>query len=239
MEEEAKEELMRRIAGEIILSTNPGKAMRKWRNLFELTQTEIARLMGISPSVISDYENDRRKSPGTIFVKRFVKALIEADELKGGSHIRKYAIFYRNIGSAVIDMDEFDSPRNAREIASALEGEILAGERWLDTPIYGYTIIDSIKAIRSLDAYDFLYLLGRNPMRAVVFTKVKRGRSPIVAARLYPVKPKMIVIHGPESRDEVDGLAIELAELENICFILCRLRTPQEIVERFKALKKS
>ncbi len=230
---------MRRIAGEIILSTNPGKAMRKWRNLFELTQTEIARLMGISPSVISDYENDRRKSPGTIFVKRFVKALIEADELKGGPHIRKYAIFYRNIGSAVIDMDEFDSPRNAREIASALEGEILAGERWLDTPIYGYTIIDSIKAIRSLDAYDFLYLLGRNPMRAVVFTKVKRGRSPIVAARLYPVKPKMIVIHGPESRDEVDGLAIELAELENICFILCRLRTPQEIVERFKALKKS
>ena len=239
MEEEAKEELMRRIAGEIILSTNPGKAMRKWRNLFELTQTEIARLMGISPSVISDYENDRRKSPGTVFVKRFVKSLIEADELKGGSHIRKYAIFYRNIGSAVIDMDEFDSPRNAREIASALEGEILAGERWLDTPIYGYTIIDSIKAIRSLDAYDFLYLLGRNPMRAVVFTKVKRGRSPIVAARLYPVKPKMIVIHGPESRDEVDGLAIELAELENICFILCRLRTPQEIVERFKALKKS
>ncbi|MEM2514517.1 MAG: helix-turn-helix domain-containing protein, partial [Candidatus Bathyarchaeia archaeon] len=63
MEEVSREELMRRIAGEIILSESPGRIMKKWRNLFELTQAEVARLMGISPSVLSDYENERRKSP--------------------------------------------------------------------------------------------------------------------------------------------------------------------------------
>ena len=238
MDGEAREELMCRIAGEIILSQNPGKAMRKWRNLFELTQTEVAKQMGVSPSVISDYENDRRKSPGTLFIKRFVKALVAADELKGGNHVRKYAVFYRNLGSAVIDMDEFEDPISAGEIASVLEAEILAGEHLLNAPLYGYTVIDSIKAIKSLDAFDFLYLLGRNPMRVVVFTEVERGRSPLVAARLYPVKPKMIVIHGPESGSEVDELAIELAEAEKICFALCRLKTSSEIAERLRSLKR-
>jgi len=229
---------MNRIAGEIILSQNPGKTMKKWRMLFELTQTEVAKFMGVSPSVLSDYENDRRHSPGTSFVRKFVHALIEADARRGGAHIKKYAIFHRNLSLAVIDMDEYDSPRSVREIVEALNGEILTGEKWLEVPIYGYTVIDSIKAIRHLDALDFLYLLGKNPMRAVVFTGVTRGRSPIVAARLYPIKPKMIVIHGPLSREQVDPLAIELAELENLCFVLCRLPSVDEIVRRLRGLKK-
>ncbi|MCD6342015.1 MAG: helix-turn-helix domain-containing protein [Thaumarchaeota archaeon] len=238
MSKDAREELMNRIAGEIILSSNPGKMMRKWRNLFELTQTEIARIMGISPSVLSDYENNRRHSPGTQFVRRFVQALIDADVKKDGAHIKRYMVFRRNLSAAVIDMEEYDSPRSIAEIVDALDGEILTGEKWLEIPLYGYTIIDSIKAIRSLDALDFLYLLGKNPMRAVVFTGVTRGRSPIVAARLYPIKPKMIAIHGPPSREHVDPLAIELAELESLCFVLCRLESVEKIVDRLRSLRK-
>jgi len=238
MGEAAREELMNRIAGEIVLSHNPGKTMRKWRMLFELSQSEVARLMGVSPSVLSDYENDRRRSPGILFIRKFVQALIEADARRGGTHIEKYAIFHRNISLAVIDMDEYDSPRSVREIAEALDGEVLAGERWLEAPLYGYTVIDSIRAIRHLDALDFLHLFGRNPMRAVVFTGVTRGRSPLVAARLYPIKPKMIAIHGPCDREHVDPLAIELAELEGICFVLCRLQNVDEIVRRLRALRK-
>ena len=238
MGEEAKEELMSRIAGEIILAQSPGKAMRKWRTLFELTQAEVARLMRVSPSVLSDYENDRRRSPGTNFIRKFVQALIKADELKGSSHIKKYAVFYRNLSSAVIDLDEFEAPKTIGEVVSALEGEVLAGESLLSSQVYGYTVIDSLKAIKSLDLYDFLHLFGRNPMRAVIFTKVSRGRSPIVAAKLYPVKPRMIVIHGPKSRRRVDEFAIELAEHENLCFVLCRLESISDIVSRLRSLKK-
>ncbi len=232
------EALMNRIAGEIILSESPGNVMRKWRTLFELSQSEVARLMGVSPPVLSDYENNRRRSPGTLFVKRFVKALIEADLARGGLHVKRYETLQRDLSEAVIDMMEFESPRTASEVADALDAVILAGEMWADTPLYGYTVIDSIKAIKMLDALDFLHLFGRNPMRAIIFTKVSRGRSPMVAARLYPIKPKMIVIHGPRSPDKVDELAVELAELESICFALSTLRSENEIVGRLRNLTR-
>ena len=95
---------MNKIAGEIILSLNPGTVMRKWRTLFNLTQSEVARLMGISSSVLSDYENNRRKSPGTNFVRRFVRALIEADMRRGGANVRRYSMHHRDLSPAVIDM---------------------------------------------------------------------------------------------------------------------------------------
>ena len=232
------EALMNRIAGEIILSESPGSVMRKWRLLFELSQSEVAKLMGVSPPVLSDYENSRRRSPGTLFVKRFVKALIDADAAKGGTHIRRYLALQRDLSEAVIDMMEFETPKSVGRVAEVLEAEILAGKMWIDTPLYGYTVIDSIKAIKTLDALDFLYLFGRNPMRAIIFTKVSRGRSPMVAAKLYPIKPKMIVIHGPRNPERVDELAVELAELESICFALSRLRSESDIVERLRNLMR-
>jgi len=233
-----KEALMNKIAGEIILSLNPGTVMRKWRTLFNLTQSEVARSMGISPSVLSDYENNRRKSPGTKFIRKFVMALIEADMRRGGANVRRYSMLHRDLSPAVIDMAEFESPRSVEELVNLLDAEVLVGEKWLSSPLYGYTVIDSLRAIRSLEALDFLYLFGRNPMRAMIFTGVSRGRSPMVAARLYPVKPKMIVIHGPVDRDHVDSLAVELAKLEDICFALSMVRSVDELVERLRGLQE-
>ena len=60
-----REILARRIAGEIILSGTPGATMRKWRELFAVSQITLSDTMGLSSSgVISDYESGRRKSPG-------------------------------------------------------------------------------------------------------------------------------------------------------------------------------
>jgi predicted transcriptional regulator len=58
-----REVLARRIAGEIILSNKPGATMRKWRELFAVSQTTLSDKMLLSSSVISDYESGRRKSP--------------------------------------------------------------------------------------------------------------------------------------------------------------------------------
>ena len=51
------DEFKEKIAGEITLSSDPGKAIRKWREEFKLSQHQLADAMGISHSVISDYES--------------------------------------------------------------------------------------------------------------------------------------------------------------------------------------
>jgi len=59
-----REVLARRIAGEIILSSKPGATMRKWRELFAVSQMTLAEKMQLSSSaVISDYESGRRGKP--------------------------------------------------------------------------------------------------------------------------------------------------------------------------------
>ncbi len=35
-------DIMIRIAGDIVLSDNPGKGIRKWREFFEMSQAELA-----------------------------------------------------------------------------------------------------------------------------------------------------------------------------------------------------
>ena len=67
-----KNALSEKIAGEITLSPKPGQTIRKWRNVFKITQTELAAYLKQSPSVISDYESGRRQSPGIQTVKRII-----------------------------------------------------------------------------------------------------------------------------------------------------------------------
>src|SRR3989304_2593449 len=85
-----KETLAKRIAGEIVLSEDAGKTIQKWRNIFKIPQRRLADEMKIMPSVISDYENGRRKSPGIKIIKRIVNSMIAIDEVNGGKIILEY-----------------------------------------------------------------------------------------------------------------------------------------------------
>ena len=71
------DEFREKIAGEITLAAEPGKTIRKWREEFGLSQYELADAMGVSHSVISDYESGRRKSPGAGLIRKLVDAFIE------------------------------------------------------------------------------------------------------------------------------------------------------------------
>ena len=83
------EEFKLRIAGDITLSSDPGKAIRKWREEFGLSQHQLAEEMGVSHSVVSDYESGRRKSPGVTVVRKIVDAFIELDIQNGSPTITK------------------------------------------------------------------------------------------------------------------------------------------------------
>ncbi len=184
--------------------------------------------MGMSPSVLSDYERGRRKSPGSYFIRKYVAALIKLDKDRSLLESRSAD----SAPDAILSMGEFSEPRTVADVARLLSLEILTGEDQLDRTIYGYTVLDSIKAIYALSGNEFYRIYGSTTERAIVFTKVAIGRSPMVAVRVSQLKPRMVVIHGPE---RVDPLSIDLAKRERIVLALARMSV-QDIIERLSAL---
>ena len=201
----------RRIAGDIVWSHNPGATMRKWREMFNASQIEVSRAMGISPSVISDYEKGRR-TPGSIFVKRFVESLLSIDENRGWIVTKKLAKTLNIHLDSIEDMCEFEEPIPVSDLIRLVKGKLLTRSDY-GKVIYGYTVLDSIKTILSLTGTEFYQLMGMTSERALVFTKVTAGRSPMVAVRTSPIKPAAVVLHGPR---KVDELAMSFSTVEPV-----------------------
>jgi putative transcriptional regulator len=223
-------DLEEKIAGEIVISEDPGSTMRKWREEFKITQLELGKYMGISPSVISDYELGRRKSPGLKMIRKFVLALIAIDIGRGGEIVKK---FKKNYGSdAIIDIREFWKIVTREELTKIIEGNNLNPKADMKKPVYGYTMIDSIKAIIEFNSNDYIKIYGWSNERALIFTGVKYGRSPMVAIRAHPLKPGMVVFARPEN---VDSLSIKLAELEGLPLIITKLED-SDIIKRLRDL---
>jgi putative transcriptional regulator len=227
-----REALAQRIVGEIVLSSSPGTTLRKWREIFEVTTSGLAERLKVSPSVVSDYEADRR-SPGARFLRRFVEGLFALDEERGGRVLRQLASLTQRIDGVVIDMKEFPVPLRAKRLVKAVDGVVVAGRSYLERNVYGYTVLDSIRAIETLSGADFYQILGATSERALVFTNVSTGRSPMVAVRVQTIKPKMVIVHGTAM---IDRLAGHLAELERIPLVLSSKPSCESLVDALNAL---
>lgn len=71
------EDLAKQMASEMLLSDKPSVVIRNWRSRYKIHQKTLAQKMGISSSVICDYESGRRKSPGVALLKRLIYAIID------------------------------------------------------------------------------------------------------------------------------------------------------------------
>lgn len=207
------EKIKSEIAGEITLSPAPGSTMKKWREIFAITQVELASLLKISPSTISDYEGNRRQSPGSGVIKRFVNALFEIDTERGSPILSKMQDGAEK-GSQYFELHEFATSISAVDFQKMLNGTIIANEDLMKVKkLYGYTLMESLKIILEMPFNQFPKLYGSMSERAFIFTQVSTGRSPMVVIRVTPMKPSLVVLHGIK---EVDPLAIKIAEREKI-----------------------
>ncbi|MBS3782105.1 MAG: helix-turn-helix domain-containing protein [Candidatus Thermoplasmatota archaeon] len=218
--------LKERIAGEITISDEPGEIIRKWREMFEVSQIRLAEEMDIASSVISDYEKGRRK-PGALLVKKIVESLIKIDEERGGVVIDR---FTRPGQEGILSKNEFPEPVSLKELLQDIEGKILS-ETSQEKNIYGYTVIDSMKAILSMKSFDYLSIYGWSTERILFFEGVEHGRSPLVAIRSTPLSPAAVCYIQPKN---VDDLSRKLAEVEGIPLI----RTDLDTDELIKKMKK-
>lgn len=235
MFEDAKEQLAKMMAGEVVLSGDPGQTLRKWREIFGISQTDLAHHLSISPSVVSDYEGGRRKSPGSSTIRKVVESLIEIDISRGGKIIHSFSHRFAKevISDVVLDLKEFPVPIPPTRLIDAVQGEILVNEEYLGKEIHGYTVIDSIKAILNLNSEEFLKLYGLSSERALIFTKVSTGRSPMIAIKVQGIIPSMVVLHGAK---KVDEIAVQLAEIQKIPLIISSIETLEDLLNGLRSL---
>ncbi len=219
-EESPREDLARRIAGEITLSDDPGATIRKWRTDFDVSQTELAAELDVSSSVVSDYESGRRASPGIGLVDRLVTALLDIDERRGGARLRQYArvISAGFESDVVLDLREYPAAVRLERFYDAIDAEeLVGGDR--DT-VTGHTVINSVAAIKRLSGEEFYRLYGNSTNRALVFSEVTRGESPLVAMRVVNPTPSAVVLHGID-REELWEHAPSLARVDDFSLAVC------------------
>ena len=222
-------EIISKIAGNVIISDNPGQMLKIWRQRLKIKQIILAKQMNISPSVISDYESGRRSSPGVIFMKKYIKSLVEIDKITNKTLNR----LLKEEHSAIVGIGEFKKPLTASKLKTLLNVKILNGKDQLKTKLYGYTILDSINTIYLLSGIDFYKIFGATTERVIIFTRVGLGRSPLVAIRVSRLKPRMVILNGP---NQVDELAIELSKRENIILGISKKDNENKIKSIFSQL---
>ncbi|MDX1747577.1 MAG: helix-turn-helix domain-containing protein, partial [Halobacteriales archaeon] len=220
-----------KIAGEVTLGSDPGATLRKWRTDFGVTQTELADQLDVSSSVISDYESGRRQSPGIGVIRRMVTALLDIDEQRGGDRIRQYArVLSAGFESdVVLDLREYSTTVPLVGVYERIGAdEVVPGPEG----ITGHTVINSIQAITKLSPDEFFRLYGQSTSRALVFTGVTRGESPVVAMRVVNPTPNAVVLHGL-SADDLWEHAPALAKMDG--FSLAVVQTPiEEMLDRLR-----
>lgn len=228
------DQLRTAIAGEICLSKDPGGSMKKWREIFGISQTELSDFLKVSSSTISDYEGGRRKSPGIVVVSRLVDSLIEIDKKRGGKISKQLEKDFKP-KEEVFNTKEFLAAVSGKDFCEKIEGKVVANaSRLKETQIYGYTLIDSFKVILEVPVHEYMQLYGKTPERALLFTQVENGRSPMIAVKVgrfsTDMKPSIVVLHGPET---VDPIAIKIAEAEKIPLLVTK-KPIEKIIQSLK-----
>lgn len=126
--------------------------------------------------------------------------------------------FYSEFDEDVIyDIHEYAAPVSLSDFAGVIGAASLCGP--MDQAIYGYTVINSLNAILQLSSSEFNRIYGWSTERALIFTDVSTGKSPMVAIRVTPFKPRCVVLQGI-GPGEVHPLIPRLAEHDRIT-VLC------------------
>ncbi len=232
----AAQQLAKDIIGEIVLSDAPDNVIRKWRGIFKISQKDLAAELGITSSVVSDYESGRRASPGIRVIRKYVDALLKIDGRRGGSIIRSFAknIKTQPLSEAVIEIKELHKGVKISDFCRRINASVVNSGPNINQDVYGYTVVDSLKAITELSFSELIKLYGLTTQRALIFTKVNTGRTPMVAIKMTNLHPAVVILHGLSA---VDDIARRIAEAEGIPLAVCKLETTEAIVDALKKME--
>ena len=219
----------KKIAGDIVYSPDPGAALKKWRKRFKITQRDLAMKIGIMPSVISDYESSRRKSPGVRVVKRLIDMLMLIDEERGGKILSELSgeFLQASITDAIMDMRDIgEKPTSFLDKKLELKYFV----RPTKPKALGYVVLDAYKAVINMSYTELVRIFSLANDSVLILANVNNGRTSLPIIKITGLRPSLVVLL---TKSEPDELAIKVAEAERIGLATSSLR-PEEVVERLR-----
>jgi putative transcriptional regulator len=117
-------------------------------------------------------------------------------------------------------------------LCRAIEGKSVACLDKYVKEVQGYTVVDAKKAIETLSGLEFSQLFGATTERALVFTNIENGISPMLIVRVSSLKPRLVIFHGTMP----DEYSIRLAEYDGIPLIYSNLLSVEQIVKSLRRL---
>jgi predicted transcriptional regulator len=179
------------------------------------------RILNATVSVLSDFITEASFS----FQKEGIK-LIALDPAN-------ISMVVLNILPSAFLEYKVETPVDIKDFIKVVESPVVVRDDMIDKKIYGYTVIDSLKAITDLSPIDMVKLYGLTSERALIFVKSHSGRSSMIALKVTNLRPGLVVLQGSE---KIDDLAKRIAELEGIPIGVTKIKNTEDLL---KTLKKN
>jgi putative transcriptional regulator len=158
--------------------------------------------------------------------------LLKIDGEHGSRFVHEFAKLTSSPSNAIVDLREFPLPVRVEYLCKAIEGRIVACMDRYVREINGYTVVDSQRAIETLSGLEFSQLFGATTERALIFTNVENGISPMLIVRVSSLKPRVVIFHGTQP----DEYSIRLAEYDGIPLIYSGLPSVERLVKSLRKL---
>ncbi len=220
--------LLRYIAGDIASNERYGIVMKKWRNFFNITQSRIAKEMNVKQSVISDYENNRRASPGINIIRSYVLALIKIAKKE---HPKEYNELLKSLNiseeKASLYKGRFKNEFNNKDIMALFNAtQVIAPKREYKFKEFVFFSKNISSIVTNQPSYKFLKQLRSNTNRLFIFSNVKRGQIPLITITLlskinHTDLPKLILFQS--NKFKISNLARRIAKSNNISIMITKM----------------
>ncbi len=227
--------LLRFIAGDIASNEKYGIVMKKWRNLFNITQSRIAKEMNVKQSVISDYENNRRASPGINIIRSYVLALIKIAKKE---HPREYNELLKSLNideeRASLYRGEFKTELNNKRIMKLFNAtQVIAPKEEYKFKEFVFFSKNISSIVTNQPSYKLLKELKSNTNRLFIFSNVKSGQIPLITITLlskinHTDLPKLILFQS--NKFKISNLAKRIAKSNNISIMITKMNN-EDILE--------
>ncbi len=127
---------------------------------------------------------------------------------------------------------EFPMPVRVEYLCKAIKGEIVTRPSFSIGEVRGYTVVDSGKAVETLSGFEYAQLFGATTERALIFTHIENGISPMMLVRMSSLKPKVAVYHGFKP----DEYSIRLARYDRIPLLYTPLPSVEQLIKSLRKL---